>query len=461
MGGCVASCAAARPQAGDHIILKGGVTWPNAVFPIIWNWSGASGNPIYIGVNQTWYAGGSWARPVFDAGGTQIAGTFNGFIKIQNTNYVTIDQIEMKGLYWTGNPAYGTLNYINAYGSTYLSLTNDYFHGWSHDTYANGTRDALDVVLGMSGAPFNQGSVVDHCIFDGSPNGTDSAGAVYAWPTVTNSVARNMANGFLTNGLVSTVSGSTVGPINQSFDSSMHENCIEPVGDTGTVFVFNNVIHDCTAVSFLSGPSNSPTAPLATYFFNNVLWSSGSSAPIPIQIDQRSPSSDISAYVYNNTAYSPNNNTCIRLLNRGSGANNVIDIRNNFCITGGSAIDLGPGATTLTNANNVTMTAAQATTAGMSLSEAFPYEPLSSNCGGAANCPVGQGQNLSGLANGNLAALANDTPFGCTVDASYQVACPARAMNVRGQTWAAGAYQVGSTSSQVPNPPTGLVATVN
>src|SRR5258708_37166387 len=40
MNGCSGNCASANPQPGDSIILKGGVTWPNAAFPIMWSWSG-------------------------------------------------------------------------------------------------------------------------------------------------------------------------------------------------------------------------------------------------------------------------------------------------------------------------------------------------------------------------------------------------------------------------------------
>ena len=75
MHGCIANCAKTTPKAGDSIILKGGVTWPNAAFPILWSWSGTSTSDIYIGVDQTWYAGSSWTRPIFDAQDQVIGGS--------------------------------------------------------------------------------------------------------------------------------------------------------------------------------------------------------------------------------------------------------------------------------------------------------------------------------------------------------------------------------------------------
>jgi len=60
---CAKLCNSTTINPGDSIILRGGVTWPNASF--MWNLpGGATGNPVYVGVDQTWYAGSSWVRPV-------------------------------------------------------------------------------------------------------------------------------------------------------------------------------------------------------------------------------------------------------------------------------------------------------------------------------------------------------------------------------------------------------------
>src|SRR3989344_2719725 len=87
MNGCSDNCAvyqtdhsssAGTTGAGDEFIFKGGVTWANEVFTWDWNLGGGTGwtkgvDAIYFGIDQTWYSGASWTRPVFDAGGTAIS----------------------------------------------------------------------------------------------------------------------------------------------------------------------------------------------------------------------------------------------------------------------------------------------------------------------------------------------------------------------------------------------------
>ncbi len=452
---CTNVCASTTPTAGEGFILKGGDTWANANFPVTWIWSGTSSNRIYIGVDPNWPSS-SWARPVFDAGGTAMSG-LNDFIVIsRGQSYVTIDNLEMKGMYWTGNPAYGSTVMINVEASTYITIENSYFHAWTHDTAANGTFDVMKVILGDTTSPFNVGSIIDHCLFDGSPSGTDSGMAVYVMPTVTNSIAQNMSNGFLPNG-TSTIAGDIIGPINPSFDSTDHENCLEPL-DT-IAYIYNNVIHDCDAVSILAPGAGSPGS---FYIFNNVFYSS-TKFPVPIEIDDYAPASNINAYIYNNTITvgTSNSGPCVSIVNRGNGAIGTMDARNNFCMSTGSFMATGPGARTLTNANNVTMTPAQASAAGMSTAETFAFQPPNSTCSGQSNCPIGSGigQDLSSLATGNLASLASDTSYGCSVATGSVVSCPARSVVSRKAqiSWGAGAYDVPAASGGPPPPPPAIV----
>ncbi len=98
MQGCSGTCSATRPSAGSSFILKGGVTWPNNSFPIMWTWSGSSGSPIYIGVDQTWYTGSSWTRPIFNAQSSPMA-PHNNFLRMTGGtgSYTTWDNIEVTG----------------------------------------------------------------------------------------------------------------------------------------------------------------------------------------------------------------------------------------------------------------------------------------------------------------------------------------------------------------------------
>lgn len=143
MQGCVANCANYLKVggAGDQIILKGCVTWPNSVMP--WSWyandgypSGTAANPVYIGVDKTWWdstvAGCSsgWNRPVFNLGATALSDPANQIFNFGGTSYVTLDNFEVIGVLCTKGTFGETV--VFAYGtSTNLDIKNMFVHGWS------------------------------------------------------------------------------------------------------------------------------------------------------------------------------------------------------------------------------------------------------------------------------------------------------------------------------------------
>ncbi len=43
------------PTAGDTFIFRGCDVWTNSNFPIQWNWSGSSSDPIIIDQDTTWF----------------------------------------------------------------------------------------------------------------------------------------------------------------------------------------------------------------------------------------------------------------------------------------------------------------------------------------------------------------------------------------------------------------------
>jgi hypothetical protein len=67
MQGCIEKCAEYKAKPGDHFVFKGGVTWPNGVFPLVVRGSGAAGDEDYYGVTASWHTGASYSPPVFDA----------------------------------------------------------------------------------------------------------------------------------------------------------------------------------------------------------------------------------------------------------------------------------------------------------------------------------------------------------------------------------------------------------
>ena len=55
MNGASGVAASKTISPGDSVILKGCVTWPNSAFSWIFPYGGSSGNPIYVGVDKTWW----------------------------------------------------------------------------------------------------------------------------------------------------------------------------------------------------------------------------------------------------------------------------------------------------------------------------------------------------------------------------------------------------------------------
>ena len=133
MQSCASTCSTTTINAGDSIIFKGGETWPNGSF--MWTLKGgSSGNPVYYGVDKTWYTGASWTRPILNPGGTVISNNHDTMFLVPN--YVTMDNFEITGFYWTsaacsGAP-YGYCGIFNAGQNSGQTFENLYVHGWSH-----------------------------------------------------------------------------------------------------------------------------------------------------------------------------------------------------------------------------------------------------------------------------------------------------------------------------------------
>lgn len=100
-----------------------------------------------------------WGRPVLDAGGIVMgsqAGLANVMVRPYG-NYLIIDNLELKGLFWTGAPGPGEAVYIEFAGGTpgkgtHDEIKNVYIHGWSHDpnTSPTFTQDT-NLILGRFG----------------------------------------------------------------------------------------------------------------------------------------------------------------------------------------------------------------------------------------------------------------------------------------------------------------------
>lgn len=235
-------------SAGDKFIFKGGVTWDHTCFPMAIS-SGGSSSSVrdYYGTNVTWFAGGSWTPWIFDAGGLATASGGNNRIISCGTGNLQIDGGTLTGYFWdSASQGFGSAM-VNIGGNQHVLLSGILFTNWSHGTSGAGTIDSSTYgVLGIT-TQFPVDECISNCIFDGAPSATTSLAATYCIDAVKNSIARNMANGFIVAGNPFEVGYCTIGPINTSFDALAHENGIEDEGQTGSGSIHHTTLFQTTA----------------------------------------------------------------------------------------------------------------------------------------------------------------------------------------------------------------------
>src|SRR5215469_13713859 len=165
-GGCTANCAtkqSAGVVAGDRFIYRGGDHWhvsnsgAGTIFgasTISYSGTASGCDPlnnlnstcVYIGVDKTYFTGGSWARPIIDfdnplavnrAAVTSCtyndtgANSNNGLLLYYVTgNYITFDNFEIIG-WCQGNNINKGWNFVAPVG-TGITVENMYQHGWTH-----------------------------------------------------------------------------------------------------------------------------------------------------------------------------------------------------------------------------------------------------------------------------------------------------------------------------------------
>lgn len=488
-------------SAGDHFYFRGGVTCGNATMGWNINNGGSSGNPDYYGPDpqQQWYAGSSWSRPIMDAQGAVTAQNNNMFNIL--ANYVTLDNFEVKGLYWTGSTQYATVFSYNT--ATYVVVEHMYVHDFLGSATAGPSGSVVPYVA-VGVAASNYGGSFLYNVVDGSDGsgGGNLVSAVYeAPPDVEHNVLHDLCNAINIDGGTTNIPGLST-PQEVSYNliynidspnqptqctvalpGTIHPNAIEffTISD-----VHDNVIHDTYGVTVYGGPCSGSTLG-TTNIYNNVMYHNG---PVPIQISCGTPGG--TANVYNNTlepdsVSGATGNPAILVSAHSSGQGYppaTLNLANNHFITNTGTplnsvcVNNPPynsgtgcaGVTTVvecgvTNPASVqscelTQTMAAANAQGYSASEVYAYSPTAST-----DATVGKGtlmstlmsllQGISSLATG----LTTDTTYG--VGYANNTASGGRATNSRIGTSDVGAYQFGSGStSTAPQPPLNVSAIV-
>jgi hypothetical protein len=508
MPNCTNNCASYTPVAGDRFILRGGDTYHvSAVISTAvdtpmggtwnWTWSGSStscdypaatSSCIYLGVDQTWYAGASWVRPVFSfdnplwANSTHQDSSHNGFVNAcsyddYNTralylsaSYVQVDNIEFSGKCWTQPPTYNSCSEVSRNG-TYLAATNLYVHGWT-ETYnpqPNGSGAPMDVCTILSGnsSPAVTHNVIAYSVFSGNDTictgyGACTGGAV-AYPDAYDfhdNVVEYISNGLgPTNPY--TVHDNLFRYIYESYDPAAHGSVFEALAPTvvpaGTPFYFyNNIVHDSNIGETIETVNSSTGG--ATYFFNNVMYNIGNPSNC-IYVEQTSGSGDTATtfYFYNNTI--DTSTGCVMRISGGTGGAQdpfygTMYFQNDHLIgVPGSVLSgfYNSGSTAhsiVDNGHEILQSESAANGQGYSASDS--YAPTSST-----GATVGAGADLAGSCalfspDSSLCSGIGGIQYNTT---NHTVAAATAPTRPSSGAWDAGAYFLSG-----PNPPTGLQA---
>jgi hypothetical protein len=495
MPNCTGTCGGHVPAAGDQFIFRGGDTWHYSSgapvgLPWNWTWSGSNGNPIYIGVDKTWFSGSSWARPILTMDNPRSTvlvssctydDTNNYAVSIQNDSYVTFDNFEFTGLC---QQTASSTALFQIQGSTHLLVENNYFHGWSA---AIGSQDQHELIRGSCAtkATFNEFA---YNVFDGSDsfhgttNATNQCAGAQAGVAppcsmgfamycdtynVHHSIFRYLSNGIVgTN--ISTIHDNLFEYMWISYDGQTHPNVVESVGNVAGApyYFYNNVIrHTNQVVTYW------PQFDQAGYEFNNVFFDLGTISNASNNCFLQSPASSSStpvAYIYNNTVDGP----CGVILAGGNSTtpawNGTANFENNHFIGYGSALpsvwtcQTSTGALCTVNDNGHDILQSELAANAQGYTPSNNYQPTS---GGAT---IGAGANLTNVcAIFSLdSSLCSGTTMGVIEQAGsggYVAISPAIPTVPRPSSgaWDAGAYLYSSGQASRPNPPTGLTATVN
>jgi hypothetical protein len=425
-------------QAGDRFIFKGGVSWPAACFQMQIQAGGNSSALDYYGVDQSWFAGGSWTRPTFDlsyavpSGNVVIYGS-------AGSGYEIFDNLEIVHQGITVDGKYGTQQaYQLNSGATGVVIKNGYIHDWA--TSGTITRGSLQY---SAGSIFGAITLDDTEIEDSGGyhfvNGVKTAvrfgGACQNCAEVKNSKIHDTMAGCFTVYHCHDSEFYNITANVQAYDSNIHTQVIEDDQPSGTssggMAVYNNVIHDNTPVGVTI------YVPYNSYVYNNVMWNNGNK-DILLTYPGNDSTSKV-GYVVNNTVDCSNGTPCVGMDNKTAGLG-TLNLQNNHWITNGSptcfnasgCLNIG----SIANSGNITMSTSTASSQGYT--NVNWYMPTSSSGG-----TVGRALSLASLCSGGLGTLCSD-----------------RLHAPRLTSWDVGAYEFGSQTSSKPNPPGNLNAIV-
>jgi len=316
MANCLAECFATTPKPGDQFIFRGGETWHTSNgtvvgIPWIWTWSGTSTDPIYIGVDKTWFVGSASSRPILNMDNPLSTDrpencayddTNITAVSLNDVHYVDFDGFEFTGKCWSGDPRGASI----FRSGSYVTISNSYFHGWTMTAHAG--DDTHYMILGAGSGITN--NVIVGNVFDGSDSslGTTpkkSTGfAIYAeCYDVHHNVFRRVSNGAVCTNLTyvhDNLFEYMYNPVETYF---AHGNVVESLGGLEGAYFYNNIIrHTDEGVTIWLQAST-------LYNFNNIFYDIGNPTNCLMQNPPgfKAGSGTAISHIYNNTFESPCN----------------------------------------------------------------------------------------------------------------------------------------------------------
>lgn len=517
MQNCSGNCSASARVPGVGFIFRGGDTWhfgnssaspyAGVVAGCAANGTVSAGlcindvlgtisNPIYYGVDTTWFTGASWVRPILTAdnppcnantvNGTtcvsttdfygnqsfyvsgcpyQIGGS-NSLVDVGSSKYVIVDDFELTGLCQNhvGQPNAADI-YVR-YGSPQgpLYFLNLYIHGASHLQYAakNGSAGCTSSVVctnlmtfaGGAGTGASYGETVAKNVVDFSDSDPGGQGTCFGtFYNVAYNVFRYTTQCVMHAHLFHD-------NLYEYFFENGHSNVLESLSDfTGTNAVYNNVFrHIEVAGGGGVGLWLLPPVGTTTYVFNNVMYDVGG-----LEYNNIGNSgTSLGTYTYFNNTFQSNVSQPIMRCDRLTGTLNEI---NNHYIVDGSSYFISGCTGTVNTTTPLLMTNATATTNGYTSSQTYAYSPIS-----PSSPTVRKGTNTQSFCSALSTAAASDptlsdaawacvnaTPYACAYNTSSRTGtCPVQTIAPRptSAAWNVGTYQYG------PNSPSNLAVTV-
>ena len=513
MPNCSGNCATVAGVCGSNnctgtgFIFRGGDTWhfgattnpsSGGTLTSAGGTGGTLANPIYFGVDQSWYTGGSWVRPIWTGdnptcGATRSnctsgsigsyhlsqyyvascanqIGTSNIFVNIAGASHMMFDNFEMTGLCQSAPGQPGGHDQYFSYGSSgdikYLNL---YIHGWTHLRFAdvngggncNGSNVCFNLMIFAGGHHQAPDDVHRYEVVDGADSDPIAAMVCYCdfW---------DVAYGYYGNhsGVITRFQHLYHDNLYEYWYENGHGNVMESVGDaSGTNAFYNNVTRHINTTNDPGDPMYWPYPPPGTtlYWFNNLSYDVTNMEYFNVGQNPPETAGQGPIVAFNNTfqANAPGGGifSCATTYPM-----QLIAANNHYITEASTGFCTNPPSGS-TDTTSLTMKNAIATADGYTSSENYSFSPISSS-----SPTVGKGTNSAAfceaLNTASLTAAASacqsDTSYSCSYNNSnHTISCPARTVNARpgNGNWDIAAYEYGNAPPP-PNPPTGLAAVV-